>query len=134
MLCLLPLYHLISRFTVQSRFLHTHGNLMNPKEKHYNLRRWSKSNQIRSPVALHQVSHLVRVLKSHLAAGDTLHGLCLRILSFSPTLDEIAALAGYDYVIRDLEHDQGDVQEALTSHRSLDATQPWTSGTHDPQR
>ncbi|OAY68056.1 2-keto-3-deoxy-L-rhamnonate aldolase [Ananas comosus] len=46
-----------------------------------------------------------RTLKSRLAAGETLYGLFL--LSSSPTLAEIAGLAGYDYVVVDLEHGPG---------------------------
>ncbi|KQJ91137.1 uncharacterized protein LOC100844725 [Brachypodium distachyon] len=58
-------------------------------------------------------------LKSRLAAGDTLYGLFL--LSFSPTLAEIAALAGYDYVVVDMEHGPGSITEALACLRALDA-------------
>uniref|UniRef100_A0ACD5XUH7 Uncharacterized protein n=1 Tax=Avena sativa TaxID=4498 RepID=A0ACD5XUH7_AVESA len=58
-------------------------------------------------------------LKSRLAAGDTLYGLFL--LSFSPTLAEIAALAGYDYVVVDMEHGPGGITEALACLRALDA-------------
>uniref|UniRef100_I1QQM2 HpcH/HpaI aldolase/citrate lyase domain-containing protein n=2 Tax=Oryza glaberrima TaxID=4538 RepID=I1QQM2_ORYGL len=59
-------------------------------------------------------------LKSRLAAGETLYGLFL--LSFSPTLAELAALAGYDYVVVDMEHGPGGVPEALACLRALDAT------------
>jgi len=59
-------------------------------------------------------------LKSRLAAGETLLGHAL--LSFSPTLAEIAALAGFDYILMDMEHGQGGVQEALACLRALDAT------------
>uniref|UniRef100_A0ACD5Z3C0 Uncharacterized protein n=1 Tax=Avena sativa TaxID=4498 RepID=A0ACD5Z3C0_AVESA len=60
--------------------------------------------------------------KSRLAAGDTLHGIYL--LSYSPTQDEIAALAGYEHVIIDLEleHGKSGVWEALACLRALDAT------------
>ncbi|KAJ1290515.1 hypothetical protein BS78_02G250000 [Paspalum vaginatum] len=58
-------------------------------------------------------------LKSRLAAGDTLYGLFL--LSFSPTLAELAALAGYDYVVVDMEHGPGGIPEALACLRALDA-------------
>lgn len=58
-------------------------------------------------------------LKSRLAAGDTLYGLFL--LSFSPTLAELAALAGYDYVVVDMEHGPGGILEALACLRALDA-------------
>lgn len=58
-------------------------------------------------------------LKSRLAAGDTLYGLFL--LSFSPTFAELAALAGYDYVVVDMEHGPGGIPEALACLRALDA-------------
>ncbi|CAM0952569.1 unnamed protein product [Alopecurus aequalis] len=58
-------------------------------------------------------------LKSRLANGDTLYGLFL--LSFSPTLAEIAGLAGYDYVVVDMEHGPGGITEALACLRALDA-------------
>ncbi|KAM0894995.1 hypothetical protein ACQ4PT_024110 [Festuca glaucescens] len=58
-------------------------------------------------------------LKSRLAAGETLYGLFL--LSFSPTLAEIAGLAGYDYVVVDMEHGPGGIPEALACLRALDA-------------
>ncbi|KAG2644749.1 4-hydroxy-2-oxovalerate aldolase-like [Panicum virgatum] len=58
-------------------------------------------------------------LKSRLASGDTLYGLFL--LSFSPTLAELAALAGYDYVVVDMEHGPGGIPEALACLRALDA-------------
>ncbi|XP_015696430.2 4-hydroxy-2-oxovalerate aldolase [Oryza brachyantha] len=58
-------------------------------------------------------------LKSRLAAGKTLYGLFL--LSFSPTLAELAALAGYDYVVVDMEHGPGGIPEALACLRALDA-------------
>uniref|UniRef100_A0A804QUU7 HpcH/HpaI aldolase/citrate lyase domain-containing protein n=1 Tax=Zea mays TaxID=4577 RepID=A0A804QUU7_MAIZE len=55
-------------------------------------------------------------LKSRLADGDTLYVLFL--LSFSRTL---AALAGYDYVVVDMEHGLGRIPEALACLRVLDA-------------
>ncbi|KAL5200887.1 hypothetical protein ABZP36_035241 [Zizania latifolia] len=58
-------------------------------------------------------------LKSRLADGQTLYGLFL--LSFSPTLAELAALAGYDYVVVDMEHGPGGIPEALACLRALDA-------------
>ncbi|KAF0924380.1 hypothetical protein E2562_010055 [Oryza meyeriana var. granulata] len=58
-------------------------------------------------------------LKSRLAAGESLYGLFL--LSFSPTLAELAALAGYDYVVVDMEHGPGGIPEALACLRALDA-------------
>lgn len=39
----------------------------------------------------------------------------------SPTLAELAALAGYDYVVVDMEHGPGGVPEALACLRALDA-------------
>nr|CAD1821478.1 unnamed protein product [Ananas comosus var. bracteatus] len=60
-----------------------------------------------------------RSLKSRLAAGETLYGLFL--LSSSPTLAEIAGLAGYDYVVVDLEHGPGAVGDALPCLRALAA-------------
>lgn len=61
-----------------------------------------------------------QTLKSRLAAGETLYGLFL--LSFSPTLAEIAGLAGYDYVVVDMEHGPGGIAEALPCLRTLAAT------------
>ncbi|XP_061357319.1 uncharacterized protein LOC133301672 [Gastrolobium bilobum] len=52
-----------------------------------------------------------RNLKSRLRNGDTLYGLFL--LSFSPTIAEIAGLAGYDFVVVDLEHGHGGISDAL---------------------
>ncbi|KAG1359219.1 2-keto-3-deoxy-L-rhamnonate aldolase-like [Cocos nucifera] len=60
-----------------------------------------------------------RTLKSRLAAGETLYGLFL--MSFSPTLAEIAGLAGYDYVVVDMEHGPGGIAEALPCLRALAA-------------
>ncbi|XP_010934495.1 uncharacterized protein [Elaeis guineensis] len=60
-----------------------------------------------------------RTLKSRLAAGETLYGLFL--LSSSPTLAEIAGLAGYDYVVVDMEHGPGGIAEALPCLRALAA-------------
>lgn len=59
-------------------------------------------------------------LKSRLRNGDTLYGLFL--LTFSPTLAEIAGLAGYDFVVVDMEHGPGGIPEALTCLRALAAT------------
>ncbi|KAJ8497500.1 hypothetical protein OPV22_008052 [Ensete ventricosum] len=59
-------------------------------------------------------------LKSRLAAGETLYGLFL--LSASPTLAEIAGLAGYDYVVVDMEHGPGGISDALPCLRALAAT------------
>ncbi|OIW15201.1 hypothetical protein TanjilG_08793 [Lupinus angustifolius] len=59
-------------------------------------------------------------LKSRLRNGDTLYGLFL--LSFSPTLAEIAGLAGYDYVVIDMEHGYGGISDALPCLHALAAT------------
>ena len=61
-----------------------------------------------------------RTLKSRLHNGDTLYGLCL--LSFSPTMAEIAGLAGYDYVVVDMEHGPGGISNALSCLHALAAT------------
>jgi len=58
-------------------------------------------------------------LKSRLRNGDTLYGLFL--LSFSPTLAEIAALAGYDFVVIDMEHGPGGISDALPCLHALAA-------------
>ncbi|XP_020587892.1 uncharacterized protein LOC110029792 [Phalaenopsis equestris] len=62
----------------------------------------------------------IRSLKSRLTAGETLYGLFL--LSSSPTLAEIAGLAGYDYVVIDMEHGPGGISDALSSLRALAGT------------
>ncbi|XP_059444862.1 uncharacterized protein LOC132176621 [Corylus avellana] len=61
-----------------------------------------------------------KTLKSRLHNGDTLYGLVL--LSFSPTLAEIAGLAGYDFVVIDMEHGPGGVSNALSCLHALAAT------------
>ena len=61
-----------------------------------------------------------RSLKSRLHNGETLYGLFL--LSFSPTLAEIAGLSGYDFVVVDMEHGDGGVSDALPCLRALAAT------------
>ncbi|KAI4303614.1 hypothetical protein MLD38_039222 [Melastoma candidum] len=58
-------------------------------------------------------------LKSRLRAGETLYGLFL--LSFSPTIAEIAAFAGYDFVVVDMEHGPGGIPESLDCIRALAA-------------
>ncbi|CAN8246563.1 unnamed protein product [Cochlearia groenlandica] len=58
-------------------------------------------------------------LKSRLRGGETLYGLFL--LSFSPTIAEIAAHSGYDYVVVDMEHGPGGIPEALDCIRALNA-------------
>ncbi|XP_059625593.1 uncharacterized protein LOC132268774 [Cornus florida] len=59
-------------------------------------------------------------LKSRLHNGETLYGIFL--LSFSPTLAEIAGLAGYDFVVVDMEHGHGGISDALHCLRALAAT------------
>ncbi|GAB2220940.1 hypothetical protein Drorol1_Dr00012099 [Drosera rotundifolia] len=59
-------------------------------------------------------------LKSRLRNGETLYGIFL--CSFSPTLAEIAGLAGYDFAVIDMEHGFGGIKESLDCLRALDAT------------
>ncbi|KAF6136215.1 hypothetical protein GIB67_036893 [Kingdonia uniflora] len=61
-----------------------------------------------------------KTLKTRLAQGETLYGLFL--LSFSPTLAEIAGLAGYDFVVVDMEHGYGGISDALSCLHALAAT------------
>lgn len=61
-----------------------------------------------------------QTLKSRLRNGETLYGLFL--LSFSPTLAEIAGLAGYDFLVVDMEHGPGGISEALHCLRVLAGT------------
>ncbi|KAK8479622.1 hypothetical protein V6N13_030944 [Hibiscus sabdariffa] len=56
-------------------------------------------------------------LKSRLRDGEILYGIFL--LSFSPTLAEIAALSGYDFVVIDMEHGPGGIYESLPMLHSL---------------
>ncbi|XP_023635008.1 uncharacterized protein LOC17880987 [Capsella rubella] len=58
-------------------------------------------------------------LKSRLQEGEKLLGHFL--LSFSPELAEIAARAGYDFIIVDLEHGAGGIREALHCMRAIEA-------------
>ncbi|KAL5726822.1 hypothetical protein ACHQM5_000074 [Ranunculus cassubicifolius] len=60
-----------------------------------------------------------KTLKSRLANGEKLYGMFL--LSFSPTLAEIAGLAGYDFVVVDMEHGHGGVSDALPVLHALAA-------------
>ncbi|OMO79844.1 hypothetical protein CCACVL1_13365 [Corchorus capsularis] len=60
-------------------------------------------------------------LKARLNNGDTLYGIFL--LSFSPTLAEISGLAGYDFVVVDMEHGHGGISQALPCLQALSATQ-----------
>lgn len=59
-------------------------------------------------------------LKSRLQNGETLYGIFL--LSFSPTMAEIAGLAGYDFAVVDMEHGPGGISDALNCLRALGAT------------
>ncbi|KAM7491523.1 hypothetical protein LguiA_034444 [Lonicera macranthoides] len=61
-----------------------------------------------------------QTLKSRLKNGQTLYGLFL--LSFSPTLAEIAGLSGYDFVVVDMEHGPGGISAALPCLHALAAT------------
>ncbi|CAN8274090.1 unnamed protein product [Cochlearia groenlandica] len=60
-----------------------------------------------------------RCLKSRLRDGDKLYGLFL--LSLSPEMAEIAALAGYDFIVVDLEHGAGGIREAVHCIRAVEA-------------
>ncbi|CAI9274598.1 unnamed protein product [Lactuca saligna] len=60
-----------------------------------------------------------QTLKSRLKNGETLYGLFL--LSFSPTLAEIAGLSGYDFVVVDMEHGPGGISQALSCLHALAA-------------
>lgn len=59
-------------------------------------------------------------LKARLKNGETLYGIFL--LSFSPTIAEIAGLAGYDFAVVDMEHGPGGIADALSCLRALKAT------------
>ncbi|XVE58140.1 hypothetical protein DITRI_Ditri04bG0146300 [Diplodiscus trichospermus] len=59
-------------------------------------------------------------LKSRLNNGETLYGIFL--LSFSPTLAEIVAHSGYDFVVIDMEHGPGGINESLQLLRALTPT------------
>ncbi|KAL2530668.1 Phosphoenolpyruvate carboxylase family protein [Forsythia ovata] len=56
-------------------------------------------------------------LKARLKNGETLYGIFL--LSISPTLAEIAGLAGYDFAIVDMEHGHGGIYDALPCLHAL---------------
>ncbi|XP_010424519.1 PREDICTED: uncharacterized protein LOC104709642 [Camelina sativa] len=85
--------------------------------------RYSSSPADHTPTAAAAVESITNrsktSLKSRLRGGETLYGLFL--LSFSPTLAEIAAHAGYDYVVVDMEHGPGGIPEALDCIRALNA-------------
>ncbi|CAN0908912.1 2-keto-3-deoxy-L-rhamnonate aldolase [Linum grandiflorum] len=59
-------------------------------------------------------------IKARLREGNTLYGIFL--MTFSPTIAEIAALAGYDFVVIDMEHGHGGISEALPCLHALAAT------------
>ncbi|MBA0851751.1 hypothetical protein Goshw_025251 [Gossypium schwendimanii] len=59
-------------------------------------------------------------LKSRLRNGETLYGIFL--LSFSPTLAEIVAFSGYDFVVIDMEHGPGGIHESLQMLRAVATT------------
>ncbi|XP_075505721.1 uncharacterized protein LOC142542780 [Primulina tabacum] len=59
-------------------------------------------------------------LKARLKKGETLYGIFL--LAFSPTLAEIAGLAGYDFAVVDMEHGHGGISDALLCLHALAAT------------
>ncbi|GAA0182768.1 aldolase [Lithospermum erythrorhizon] len=59
-------------------------------------------------------------LKARLKNGETLYGIF--ILSFSPTIAEIAGLAGYDFAVVDMEHGFGGIADALECIRALAAS------------
>lgn len=61
-----------------------------------------------------------KTLKSRLHSGETLYGLF--VLGFSPTFAEIAGVAGYDFVVVDMEHGPGGITEALSCLHALAAT------------
>ncbi|KAF5478011.1 hypothetical protein F2P56_004605 [Juglans regia] len=66
-------------------------------------------------------SATTRSLKARLNNGEgPFYGLFL--LSFSPTLAEIAGHAGYDFVVVDMEHGSGGISDALPCLRALAAT------------
>ncbi|CAB4310683.1 unnamed protein product [Prunus armeniaca] len=67
------------------------------------------------------ISPSPQTLKSRLQNGETLYGLFL--LSFSPTLAEIAGLSGYDFVVVDMEHGHGGISQALPCLHALAAAQ-----------
>ncbi|KAJ4774788.1 2-keto-3-deoxy-L-rhamnonate aldolase [Rhynchospora pubera] len=98
-------------------FLHLKSQPFN-SSLHLNLR--SKThhlNAISSDLDISLLNPHCPSLKSRLSSGETLYGIFL--LSFSPTLAEIAGLAGYDYVVVDMEHGPGGISEALQCLRVL---------------
>ncbi|KAG5563538.1 hypothetical protein RHGRI_006093 [Rhododendron griersonianum] len=79
----------------------------------------SSSTPITAPSNLSTPSSFSPSLKSRLGNGETLYGLFL--LSFSPTLAEIAGLSGYDFVVVDMEHGHGGTSAALPCLHALAA-------------
>ncbi|KAK4802125.1 hypothetical protein SAY86_000328 [Trapa natans] len=71
-----------------------------------------------SPVVA--TSDATKSLKLRLQNGETLYGIFL--LSFSPTIAEIAGFAGYDFAVVDMEHGPGGISDALHVLRALAAT------------
>ncbi|KZV45953.1 hypothetical protein F511_10643 [Dorcoceras hygrometricum] len=67
-----------------------------------------------------ETSSTSETLKSRLKKGETLYGIFL--LTFSPTLAEIAGLAGYDFAVVDMEHGHGGISDALPCLHALAAT------------
>ncbi|GFP89313.1 2-keto-3-deoxy-l-rhamnonate aldolase [Phtheirospermum japonicum] len=57
---------------------------------------------------------------SRLKNGETLYGIFL--LTFSPTIAEIAGHAGYDFAVVDMEHGHGGISSALPCLHALAAT------------
>ncbi|KAH6774031.1 Phosphoenolpyruvate carboxylase family protein [Perilla frutescens var. hirtella] len=74
----------------------------------------------KTSIAVAAASSPPRSLKSRLKNGETLYGIFL--LTFSPTLAEIAGLAGYDFAVVDMEHGHGGISDALSCIHALAAT------------
>ncbi|PKA66320.1 hypothetical protein AXF42_Ash007017 [Apostasia shenzhenica] len=110
---------------IRPAHLSLHNN-PNPKSifiSHPNPRRSPPIRSSSSSIPNPSISPLTpnsRTLKSRLAAGETLYGMFL--LSAEPTLAEIAGLAGYDYVIVDLEHGPGGISDALPCLQAIAGT------------
>ncbi|TKY69265.1 2-keto-3-deoxy-L-rhamnonate aldolase [Spatholobus suberectus] len=102
---------------------HSLATLSNPKFHPFPLSTSSKPHTPR-PIPKSSASASASAsplnLKSRLRNGETLYGLFL--LSFSPTLAEIAGLAGYDFVVVDMEHGHGGIRDALPCLHALAAS------------